>query len=72
MAWEMKRAILSLLSFPRSVALGFAGRIGLSYIAMGTTRRTTARLLTIQPPPSVVMSQYTCTRWLRSPLMEMV
>lgn len=57
MAWEMKRVILSLLLFPRSVVLGFAGRMRLGYFAMGTMRRTTPWLLTIQPPPSVVMSQ---------------
>ena len=30
------------------------------------------KILTIQPPPSVVMSQYTCNFWLSSPLRKMV
>lgn len=34
--------------------------------------REQRRVLTIQPPPSVVMSQYTCSFWLSSPWRKMV
>lgn len=42
MACEMKRAILSLLSFLRGMVLGFAGRMGLGSFAMGTVCRGAA------------------------------
>lgn len=59
------------------VAQGVAVPLGEGLNSIGLLRELcwgqgVPQQLTIQPPPSVLMSQNTCTRWLRSPLMEMV